>query len=305
MRTPAPSHTSSRSTVPARKARLARFGVIVTAVLALTAAVLQSSTASAASSSTASAAGPAHHPSPKSTIVLVHGAWADGSSWNGEVKRLQDKGYTVEVAPNPLRGVSSDSDSLAAYLSTIAGPIVLVGHSYGGFVTTNAATGNPNIKALVYVDAFVPDQGESIGSLTTGSGSILEPALTDPASVFTLRPFPGAPAGVADSYVLPNLFVTGFAADLPAREANALAAEQLPLATNAFGETSGVPAWKTIPSWSLIGTADKVIPATGQEAMSHRAGAHIVTVTGGSHLTLISHPRQVTDLIITAEQATS
>jgi pimeloyl-ACP methyl ester carboxylesterase len=252
----------------------------------------------------AASAAPLHHGSPKPTIVLVHGAWADGSSWNGEVKILQNKGYTVDVAPNPLRGVASDSAYLASFLATITGPIVLVGHSYGGFIITNAATGNPNVKALVYVDAFAPDLGESIGSLTAGSGSVLEPALTDPASVFNLRPFPGAPAGVVDAYVKPQLFITGFAGDLPRSEAAALAAEQAPLATNAFGEASGAPAWKTIPSWALIGTADLVIPTAGLEAMAHRAGAHIETVNG-SHLSLISHPKETAGVIIDAAEATS
>lgn len=125
-------------------------------------------------------------PKAEPTIVLVHGAWADGSSWSGEVSLLQGEGYTVDVAPNPLRGVDSDTADLKNYLSTIKGPIVLVGHSYGGFITTNAATGNPNVKALVYVDAFIPDQGESIASLATGSGSVVEPALTDPTKVFNL-----------------------------------------------------------------------------------------------------------------------
>lgn len=249
-------------------------------------------------------AAPTHQRSAKPTIVLVHGAWADASSWNGEVKLLQAKGYPVDVAPNPLRGVSADSAYLASYLATITGPIVLVGHSYGGFVITNAATGNPNVKALVYVDAFAPDGGESIKALSAGSGSVLEPAGTDPASVLTLRPFPNAPAGVVDSYVRPEVFIPGFAADLPRAEAAALAAQQSPLATNALEETSGAPAWKTIPSWALIGTEDRVIPRAGLEAMAHRAGAHIETVNG-SHLSLISHPKKVVDVILEAARATS
>jgi pimeloyl-ACP methyl ester carboxylesterase len=270
---------------------------LTVAVAALGAGVL-TATASAAISPVTHGSDPA-----KPTIVLVHGAWADGSSWSGEVHRLQRQGYPVDVAPNPLRGVATDSAYLADYLSTISGPIVLVGHSYGGMVITNAATGNADVKALVYVDAFIPDEGESIGALTNGSGSILEPALADPSAVFTLRPFPGAPQDVGDSYVLPELFLNGFAPDLPRDEGQALAASQQPLATNAVSELSGVPAWKTIPSWSLIGTADKVIPAAGQEAMAHRAGAHIVTVNG-SHLSLISHAREVSDLIVTAANAT-
>jgi pimeloyl-ACP methyl ester carboxylesterase len=240
----------------------------------------------------------------KPTIVLVHGAWADGSSWSGEVSLLQHKGYTVDVAPNPLRGVASDSDYLKSYLSTIKGPIVLVGHSYGGFVTTNAATGNPNVKALVYVDAFIPDQGESVASLAKGSGSVVEPALTDPTKVFNLVPFPGAPSGVGDSYVLPSVFVPGFTGDMPLGQAETLAASQMPLATSAFGEQSGVPAWKTIPSWAVVGTKDMVIPEKGQMAMAGRANAQVTTVDG-PHLTLILHPQQVTDVIVKAATAIS
>ncbi|MBO3100465.1 alpha/beta hydrolase [Cellulomonas sp. zg-ZUI168] len=254
--------------------------------------------------SAGASATPPRHGSTKPTIVLVHGAWANGSSWDGEVRILQDKGYTVNVPSNPLRGVAKDSEYLATYLATIAGPIVLVGHSYGGFVITAAATGNPNVTALVYVDAFAPDQGESIADLATGSGSVVEPALTDPASVFTLRPFPGAQAEY-DSYVLPDIFTRGFAQDLPRKQAAALAAQQLPLATGTFHEALAVePAWKTIPSWALVGTEDKVIPRAGLEQMAHRAGAHIQTVKG-SHLSLVSHPRQTADLIMDAARATS
>ena len=286
----------NRPTVGSRPRRRPALVAGAVAALAVAAATTLSTTPASAESTDP---GPA-----KPTIVLVHGAWADASSWNGEVKLLQARGYTVDVAPNPLRGVTSDSAYLASYLATIAGPIVLVGHSYGGFIITNAATGNSNIKALVYVDAFAPDVDESIGSLTAGSGSALEPALTDPASVLTLRPFAGAPAGVVDAYVQPQLFVRSFAGDLPRSEATALAAQQSPLATNTFAEKSGVPAWKTIPSWALIGTADRVIPPAGQEAMAHRAGAHITTVNG-SHLSLISHPRETVDVIVAAARATS
>lgn len=237
----------------------------------------------------------AGHSAPKPTIVLVHGAWADGSSWSGEVARLQHDGYTVDVAPNPLRGLASDSTSLKDFLATISGPIILGGHSYGGAVITDAATGNPNVKALVFIDAFLPDSGESVGQLA-GANSILAPANTDPTSVFNLVPFPDAPAGVADAYVLPRLFISGFANDLPHTQAATLAASQSPIASSAVGEPSATPAWKTIPSYDLIGTLDKVIPAAQQEFMANRAHAHIATVKG-SHLSLISHPDAVTAII--------
>jgi pimeloyl-ACP methyl ester carboxylesterase len=254
---------------------------------------------------TASAASPTgrHHPA-KPTIVLVHGAWADGSSWSGEVSRLQHAGYPVEVAPNPLRGVPTDAEYVKDFLATIKGPIVLVGHSYGGFVITNAATGNTQVKALVYVDAFAPAQNDSLGTLTAGSGSALEPALTDPTKVFTLRPFPGAPPGVVDTYVLPAVFIPGFGNDLPRSQAAVLAASQMPLVSSAFGDLSGPPAWKSIPSWSLVGTKDRIIPPALQLAMDKKAGAHVTKIDAG-HMSLISRPGQVTRVIVEAADATS
>ncbi|SNT48870.1 Pimeloyl-ACP methyl ester carboxylesterase [Asanoa hainanensis] len=238
----------------------------------------------------------------KPTIVLVHGAWADGSSWSQEVANLQARGYEVQVAPQPNRGPSVDVGYLKDFLSTIEGPIVLAAHSYGGFVASNAATGNPNVKALVFVDAFAPDQGETLAALTAGSGSILEPALTDPTSVFKLVPFPGAPQGAVDSYVLPEVFITGFANDLPRAQGAVLAVSQSALATNALMEPSGEPAWKTIPSWAVIGTEDLVIPPAGQEMMMKRAGATITRIDAG-HLGLISHPDDVTAVIIEAARS--
>ncbi|WP_250032364.1 alpha/beta fold hydrolase [Paractinoplanes maris] len=251
------------------------------------------------SSLSSAAAAPAQSGSGRPTIVLVHGAWADGSSWSGEISRLQRRGYTVDVAPQPGRGPAEDSAYLRDYLAAVTGPIVLVGHSYGGFVITGVATGNPNVKALVYVDAFAPDQGESIGSLTGGSGSVLEPALTDPARVFRLTGYPGAPAGAGDSYVLPAIFASEFAGDLPRDQAAVLAATQTPFATTAFAEPSSAPAWKTVPSWAVISRQDKVIPPAAQTLMAARAHARVTRING-SHLSLISHPAEVTDVILTA-----
>ncbi|MFC6019894.1 alpha/beta fold hydrolase [Plantactinospora solaniradicis] len=237
------------------------------------------------------------------TIVLVHGAWADGSSWSGEVRNLQARGYEVQVAPQPNRGPTIDSGYLKDFLSTIEGPIVLAAHSYGGFVASDAATGNSNVKALVFVDAFAPDEGETVAELTAGSGSVLEPALTDPTSVFKLVPFPGAPEGAVDAYVLPEVFITGFANDLPRPQAAVLAVSQSALATNALTEPATEPAWKTIPSWAVIGTEDRVIPPASQEAMMERAGAKITRIDA-SHLGLISHPDEVTEVILEAVRAT-
>ena len=244
-----------------------------------------------------------HATTHKPTVVLVHGAWADSSSWSGVVRRLQSDGYSVRVVPNPLRGLASDSDYLAAYLQTIPGPIVLVGHSYGGAVVTNAATGNPNVKALVYVDAFAPDQGESVVQLASAKpGSAL--AVADPSTVFSFVPFPGAAPGDVELTVLPKVFRTAFANDLPRSKAAVLAATQRPVALFALNEPSGVPAWKTIPSWYLAGTIDKVLPIAEQRAMAVRAGSHLVRVRAG-HLSMISKPGDVESIIVDAARATA
>ena len=233
---------------------------------------------------------------PKPSIVLVHGAWADGSSWSGVIQRLQEQGYTVYAPPNPLRGLTSDSAYIASFLQTISGPIILVGHSYGGAVITNAATGNPNVKALVYIDAFAPDQGESLASLSSvppPPGQSPSCLSGDPKQVFNFVPLTG---GGVDLYVKPSLFPSCFANDLPPNEGAVLASTQRAFALSSLGQTSGMPAWKTIPSFYLVGTIDKVIPPFAQLFMAQRANATIVHVRG-SHLVMISHPEAVVDLI--------
>ena len=239
---------------------------------------------------------------PKPTIVLVHGAWANGSSWDGVVQRLQQAGYTVDVLPNPLQGLAYDPAFLADFLHGITGPIILVGHSYGGAVITNAATGDKQVKALVYVDAFAPDQGQTIGELVSAvPGSCV--AAADPTTIFNLATYPGAPAGVYDAYVKQSLFPSCFANGLPAGEAAMLAATQEPLSTIALGQKSGVPAWKTIPSWAVIGTADRVILPAEQLAMARHAHARITEVYA-PHLSMISDPDVVTQVILQAAHAT-
>jgi pimeloyl-ACP methyl ester carboxylesterase len=236
----------------------------------------------------------------KPTVVLVHGAWADGSSWAGVTRELQSDGYTVAVPPNPLRGLQADAAYLASYLKSINGPIVLAGHSYGGAVTTDAATGNPNVKALVYVDAFIPDQGDSLLSLLTPKDPS-QPGL-DPKALFDFVPFPGAPDGVTDWYFKPAAFPSALANDLPKRQAAVLAATQRPIAANALTEQSGAPAWKTIPAWALIGTEDHIIPLALQTFMANRANARISKVKA-SHLSLISQPAAVAKVIRAAARA--
>jgi pimeloyl-ACP methyl ester carboxylesterase len=279
MRTPLKSGT--------RKARFALIGLAVAGLVGVPSAV-----AAASTSNHTDAAGSVVKP----TIVLEHGAWADGSSWDGVVTRLQNDGYTVDAPPNPLRGPDSDSAYLASYLATVPGPIVLVGHSYGGFVTTNAATGDQNVKALVYVDAYIPAQGDTVNSLTSQfPGSQITPAALN---------FVPSPGGVTDAYVKPSQFRSILANDLPASQAAELAATQRPIAATALTEVSGPPAWTSIPSWAVIGTADHAIPPAAQEFMASRAHA-TVTKINASHLSLISHPGEVTNVIEEAARQTS
>ena len=235
----------------------------------------------------------------KPTIVLVHGAWADGSGWSKVVRRLQADGYPVRVPANPLRSLPGDSATLANFLATIGGPIVLVGHSYGGAVITNAATGDPDVKALVYVNAFAPDQGETVLPLA-GPDSALA---VDPPTVFDFVPYPGAPPGDIDLYLKRDVFLTSFANGVTRREASVLYATQRPIAFSAGNQPSGAPAFETIPSWYLIGTRDLIIPRLAQRFMAIRADSTIARVRAG-HLSLVSRPGAVTRLIEQAVHAT-
>jgi pimeloyl-ACP methyl ester carboxylesterase len=259
------------------------------------------SAAPAAGRAAAAVAAPAAHPSgAKPTVVLVHGAWADSSSWADVILKLQHDGYPVLAAPNPLRSLSGDSNTVRDFLSTVPGPIILVGHSYGGAVITNAATGNPNVKALVYVDAFAPDQGESVFPLAGADSAVA----VDPTTVFDFRPYPDAPAGDVDLYLKPAVVARSFAPDVSRRTQAVIAATQRPLTLSAGNEPSGVPAWKTIPSWYLLGTQDKIITPTAQRFMAERAHAHI-TLVRGSHVALISHPGAVEAIVVKAARATA
>jgi pimeloyl-ACP methyl ester carboxylesterase len=279
--------------VGGRSARPRRRSLMVASVLALVVGLFALGAGGAAGANSRS------DRSPRPTIVLVHGDWADGSSWTSVIERLQDRGFTVVAPPNPLRGPAADAAYLASYLRTISGPIVLVAHSYGGFVATNAATGNTNVKALVYIDAFIPDEGETLGGLAAGSGSCVDD------SAFNAVPFDGG----VDLYLrweanppYPG-FTECFANGVGPKTAAVLAAVQRPAALVQYGEPSGPPAWKTIPSWSLIGTLDNVIPRALQEEMSSRAGARISRVRAG-HLSLVTRPGDVTKVILSAIDAT-
>ncbi len=259
--------------------------------------------AAAALLTTAGVTAASASPAPcKPTIVLEHGAWANGSSWDGVALLLRRAGYTVDIAPNSLRGLAEDTAQLQAYLAKVRGPVVLVGHSYGGAVISDAATGNKNVKALVFDDAYIPAAGENVAALS-GADSALAPASTDPTSVFKLVPYAGAPAGIYDTYLLPDVVATDFAPDLPKAVQNYLTRTQPGTSLLALGEPSSAPAWPTIPSWDVVGKQDKIIPLAAQLAMASRAGSHVTEITS-SHVSLLSHPVEVTAVILKAVRAT-
>lgn len=226
--------------------------------------------------------------SSKPTIVLVHGAWADASSWNAVIVPLQAQGYTVLAPPNELRGLADDAEYIASFLTQrTTGPVVLVGHSYGGAVITNAGARGGDVRALVYVDAFIPDEGENVVGILEGSGSAL--AVADPTTVLDLAGYPGAPEGAADAYLKPEAVHSSFAQDLPESDRSIIAATQRPISLVANVSPSGAPAWKSIPSWAVLGTEDRVIPIATQRRMAERANA-TVTEVDASHVSMVSKP---------------
>ena len=229
------------------------------------------------------------------TIVIEHGAFADASGWDSVAGRLRRAGYPVIAPANPLRGVGSDADYLKSVLATIPTPVVLVGHSYGGMVITNAAVGAPNVKALVYVAAIATDEGESqMDIFTRFPGSLLGPSTT------LERPFPGG----VDQYIDPRAFRDVFAADQPPAKAAEMAATQRPLAMVASQEKSGPPAWRALPSWYMVAKEDHAIPPAAERFMAKRAHAHTVEVKS-SHAVMMSHPAAVTKLILDAVRGRS
>jgi pimeloyl-ACP methyl ester carboxylesterase len=236
------------------------------------------------------------------TIVLVHGAWADASSWNAVIAPLQAEGFTVLAPPNELRGLTSDAAYIASFLAQrTSGPVVLVGHSYGGAVITNAGAQGGDVRALVYVDAFIPDEGETVVSILDGSGSAL--AVADPTTVLDVAGYPGAPEGAAEAFLKPDTVHNFFAQDLPEVDRWLIAATQRPASFVANVTPSGPPAWKTIPSWAVLGTDDKVIPIGTQRQMAERAGATITEVDA-SHVSMVSHPEVTLAAIRAAADST-
>jgi pimeloyl-ACP methyl ester carboxylesterase len=236
----------------------------------------------------------------KPTIVLVHGGYADSSCWNATIQRLQDKGYTTVCGSNPLRGIPTDAPYIASLLDSISGPVVLVAHSMGGTVITNAAAGKANVKALVYIAAFVPDVGETQGELITKfPGSEVGP-------VSVPVPYTKADGTTGIDLYLSKDGQAAFAADIPTAAFQVLQATQRPFDADSFTYPTTAAAWKTIPTWGLVAGRDKAIPPATERWMYRRANARkVVEVPQSSHVVMISHPRVVADLIEDAAKATS
>ena len=232
------------------------------------------------------------------TVVLVHGAFADASGWSGVIERLQGAGLVAIAPPNPLRGVAHDSAYITSFLGQIPGKVLLVGHSYGGVVITNAASTAKNVVGLVYVAAFAPDEGEGLLQLASDS--------RDSILVSALNPYQ-YPAGGGDEtatefLIKPEKYHETFAADLPEEQTVVMAATQRPIAELAFSEVTGTPAWKTLPSWAVVATGDKAAGSDIVRTMAERAAA-TTTEVDGSHAIMVSQPKVVADVILTAAAA--
>jgi pimeloyl-ACP methyl ester carboxylesterase len=233
------------------------------------------------------------------TVVFVHGAWADNSGFDGSIRALRGQGFRAIGASNPLRELSSDAAYVAALLRSIEGPIVMVGHSYGGAVISNAATGNDQVKALVYINGWVPDEGESLIELAQLNEGSLMPDSLRPVSY---KDADGS--DVVDLYIDQEKFRAAFAGDVEPGTAQVMAVAQRPFTEAAFGAPSGPVAWRSVPSWYLLGTEDRAIPSETQRYMAERAKASIVDIPA-SHASMVSQPDAVTELILTAVNATA
>jgi pimeloyl-ACP methyl ester carboxylesterase len=232
------------------------------------------------------------------TVVLVHGAFADASSWNGVAELLQADGVKVMAPANPLRGIAFDSAYLASVFGQIPGPVLAVGHSYGGAVMSNAATNAKNVVGLVYIAAFAPDEDEILGVRVGDSkDSVLNDALVQ------LQYPTGKGKETATEFAInPEKFREAFAKDLPEKQTALMAAMQRPVAEAAFSEANGQPAWKNLPCWTVVATGDTAAGADVIRSMAERAGSEITEVEG-SHVIMISQPQAVTDVILKATAA--
>lgn len=237
-------------------------------------------------------------PAPKPTVVLVHGAFADSSSWNGVISRLRSSGYPVIAVANPLRGLQADADVVRAVLEDVDGPVVVAGHSYGGSVMSEAAAGNPDVRALVYVASFILEEGESTGELAAKfPGAELGPALR-PVQV------PAGGGTVDDLYITPEEFRAVFAADVPEDVGALMAVTQRPIIADALADKATRTAWKDVPSWNLVTLQDLAVPAESQRFMGERAGSRNVEVDA-SHAVTVSRPDVVARVIEEAATGTS
>jgi pimeloyl-ACP methyl ester carboxylesterase len=231
-------------------------------------------------------------------VVLVHGAFADSSSWNGVIERLQAKGVPVKAVAVPLRGLTIDSAYVAGVFGETEGPVVAVGHSYGGAVISNAAKNAKNVVGLVFVAAFAPDEGERLGEVTpTSKDAVLGDALVP-------QHYPNGGGSAVEFAIDPEKFHQAFAADLPEEQAAMMAVTQRPIAELAFSEAATAPAWKDVPSWTVVATRDKAAGTDLVRSMAERAGANITDIDG-SHVIMVSQPEAVTDVILAAVDSAS
>lgn len=238
---------------------------------------------------------------PLPTIVLVHGAWADNASWNPVITALRERGYTVLGAPNLLRGIPTDAAYVGAFLAQhTSGPVVLAGHSYGGAVISGAGLAGGDVRALVYVDAFIPDEGENVVGLLGGSGSALD--VPDPTAVLDVVAYPGAPEGDLDAYLKRDTVDVSFAQDLSEDLRDQVFATQRPIALAANIIPAGTPAWRSLPVWAVVGTEDRIIPPALQRRMAERANATIVETPAG-HVSMLAAADVVAGTIAAAAES--
>jgi pimeloyl-ACP methyl ester carboxylesterase len=269
-------------------------------VLASSAALAGSAAVMATFGASAASAGPAASgPRVKPTIVLVHGGYADSSCWNDVIAKLQHDGYTTIAGSNPLRGIPTDAPYIGSLLDSVNGPVVLVAHSMGGTVITNAAAGKSNVKALVYIAAFVPDVGETQGDLINKfPGSEVLP-------VSVPVPYTKADGTTGTDLYLSKDGQAAFAADVSTETFRLLQATQRPFDADSFIYPTRAAAWRTIPSWGLVAGRDKAIPAKTERWMYSRANFRkVVEVPTSSHVAMLSHPKIVAELIKDAAKAT-
>ena len=277
--------------------RFGAFSVLAVTVVAVAAVAIAGSVSGATSGSTATTSS-TKPPPKKPTVVLVHGAWADSSGWSGVTETLQAQGYTVLAPPNPLRDLQTDSEYLSAFLKArTEGPVILVGHSYGGAVITNAARSDKDVKALVFVNAFAPANGESVLQILDPNHEL------DPTTLFDFVPQPDKNPKTVDFYLKQDVFPGAFANGVDPAQAAVMATAQRGITQRALEGQSGSPAWKQLPTFYVVGTDDHIIPADLQRSMAERAGSTVVEVAAG-HLSMITQPQAVADVIVRAAKPT-